>query len=434
MAVPGAGDSVLLRRVTPATPKLGDARAHLTHPFFHNASASHPPHRFQTPEHISNSTTNYNNSNNNPPYTPAGSDATRLRDDQVKRMSASVRLPRQSGTNIPWPTAIPSTMQKWTNISQVHTMCTAGHRSTQVRMLWLADVPRADRFSAFQHECWRRALASSTEEAYWGSWRSVMQILNIETTPEETKISKLLRGRAVSNPTAFPAPMSLDDARRLNSLFASTLPTHTAITAAAFLLGQRISDMIQVSCVDVTTSTLQPSHCPRLAQDKTVTLLCVITIRRGKTVATSAPYTLFLPLQQWPATQIMRAQAEARQRGDLFIMTPMNTRSEQDSVLATIRMMILETSDRLELRSIRRGGLHCLAADPANTITDLLQLSRHSDSKMLMRYLGWGERSEAHKQTQLKMTMPNIMMLQPGAITTSPFISPCTSSAPQSTF
>lgn len=332
-------------------------------------------------------------------------------------MSASIRLPRQTGTNIPWPSAKPSTMEKWSKISQLHAMSSTGHRSTQARMLWLADVPQAGRFAAFQLECWRRALASSTEEAYWGSWRSVMQILNIETTPEETKISKLLRGRAVSNPTAFPAPMTLDDARRLSELFTRSLPTHAAISTAAFLLGQRISDMVQVSCIDVTTSTLQPPSDPRLALNKTMTPLCVITIRRGKTVATSGPYTLFLPLHQWPATQIMRAQAEARQRGDLFIMTPANTRTEQDSVLATIRMMILETSDRLELRSIRRGGLHCLAANPANTIEDLLQLSRHSDSKMLMRYLGWGERSEAHKQTQLAMTMPNIMMLQPSHCT-----------------
>jgi integrase len=166
----------------------------------------------------------------------------------------------------------------------------------------------------------------------------------------------------------------LSDMELLVITFQMAIPSVTAIAMATFLLGQRISDMIQLGVNDLQWN------------DE----FLMITVRRGKTVpAYSHPYTLWLRRNKYPTESLIELTTDATKKNRLYLFSDLNSDDERAKTLNIMRDMLTSVNDQLELRSIRRGGLQRMA-NLGVKIEIVLEHSRHSDVSMLMRYLSWG--------------------------------------------
>jgi hypothetical protein len=106
---------------------------------------------------------------------------------------------------------------------------------------------------------------------------------------------------------------------------------------------------------------------------------------------------------------------DAKSCGRLFLFSATNSDEERQKVLNVIRDMLTSINDRLELRSIRRGGLQRMA-NLKVSIPQMLHFSRHSDAQMLMRYLSWGQHAMQLQEEMIQvvdMTTKESMISEP---------------------
>lgn len=143
-------------------------------------------------------------------------------------------------------------------------------------------------------------------------------------------------------------------------------------TRMVVLLGwtttQRIGCIRQLSKSDITCHE----------QTRTLT----IRFRRGKVVASRGPYSIHTaPLAQhhWLTLQGYIASAPEQ----LF-----------SQVLgAEVKLALRRVDQRLEQRSLRRGAIQTLAAQPGMTNEVLLAYTGHTSLASLFRYLNWGSKA-----------------------------------------
>jgi hypothetical protein len=90
--------------------------------------------------------------------------AIAARKTQVDKLREGERMP---AIVMPWPQASAATAAHWADRHPAFRTTTAGYQSTQLRMLWLFDVPHNDRLARFERECWVRQLKPTTAESYW---------------------------------------------------------------------------------------------------------------------------------------------------------------------------------------------------------------------------------------------------------------------------
>jgi hypothetical protein len=100
-----------------------------------------------------------------------------------------------------------------------------------------------------------------------------------------------------------------------------------------FLLGQRISDMIQLAVADLKSN------------DDYLT----ITVRRGKTMQVTTPYSLWLRRKTYPTETLIELAASAKSCGRLFLFTNLNSEEERQRVSHTVRDMLTSINDQLEV-------------------------------------------------------------------------------------
>jgi hypothetical protein len=153
-----------------------------------------------------------------------------------------------------------------------------------------------------------------------------------------------------------------------------------------FIYGQRISDMVQLAVYDLE---VQPDF-------------LVITVRRGKTFTTAKPYALWLKRHRYPTEELIEVAISAKKLNRIFLFSETNSEAERTKILQTIHEMIVCVNDNLELRSLRRGGLHLMALNN-QPLTSIIKFSRHSDIDMLMRYLNWGTVSTNHRDEMISV-------------------------------
>jgi integrase len=209
------------------------------------------------------------------------------------------------------------------------------------------------------------------------------EALVIKPSDADHRITKILKARSMAYPVQFPTPITLSEMDLLVSTFDASLPSLAAIAMTTFLLGQRISDMIQLAVADLKSN------------DDYLT----ITVRRGKTMQVTTPYSLWLRRKTYPTETLIELAASAKSCGRLFLFTNLNSEEERQRVSHTVRDMLTSINDQLELRSLRRGGLQRMA-HLGVSIPTMLHFSRHSDVPMLMRYLSWGQHA-THLQNQM---------------------------------
>jgi hypothetical protein len=304
-----------------------------------------------------------------------------LREKQVVEMIAGKIQSKQM--TMEWPEASKESVDRWMIRHPSFQTYSKHYMASQRRILFLCDVPPDKRFEAFEEICYKRQLAPTTAESYWTTWLGVQKAVGITPCDADQRTSKILKARATCYPVQFPTPASLADMELFVQTYKVALPSFTAIAMAAFILGQRISDIIQVATADL-----------QVTQD-----LLMITIRRGKTMMTSHPYTLWLRRNQYPTETLISVMKSATAQGRLFLFTEFNLEEERQKVLHRIRDMITSINDHLELRSFRRGGLQRMAR-LGSTLETVLHFSRHSDVQMLLRYLNWGQHA-THRQQEM---------------------------------
>lgn len=309
----------------------------------------------------------------------------KLRDQQVKAMCAGKE---KEHTHLPtaWPEASPGMIAKWSERHPSFKSFSSNYMASQRRILFLADLPPSKRFEAFEAVCFQRRLAPTTAETYWTTWLGIQKALALTPSEADTRVTRMMKARAAAYPVQFPNPAAFSDMDLLVSTFRDSHPSFCAIVMATFLLGQRISDMVQLAAFD-----LQP------ASD-----LLTITIRRGKTMGISQPYTLWLRRNVYPTESLLECAAQATKENRLYLFSHENCDDERTKVLHQIRDMLTSINEKLELRSIRRGGLHRMAR-AGNELQTILYFSRHADVKMLLRYLNWGEHAEARRQAMIEV-------------------------------
>jgi hypothetical protein len=309
-----------------------------------------------------------------------------LREKQVNDMCAGLTRPRTHPPK-PWPDPSPLTLKKWSERHPAFQTYSVHYMASQRRLLFMADLTPSERFNSFEAICFHRQLAPTTAETYWTTWLGLQKALALTPPESDKRVTKLLKARAAAYPVQFPTPASLSDIELLVETFREAHPSFAAIVMATFLLGQRISDMVQLAAFDL-----------QLRGD-----LLMITIRRGKTVpSTIQPYTLWLPRLVYPAESMIECAVRAKKENRLYLFSHENSDSEREKVLHHIRDMLLSVNDSLELRSIRRGALHRMA-NLGTPLEQILEFSKHADVKMLMRYLNWGEQAVDRQLRMMKV-------------------------------
>ncbi|MCP4898288.1 MAG: phage integrase family protein [bacterium] len=284
-----------------------------------------------------------------------------------------------------WPVASATTAALFKNRHAAHTTYSGGYMRTQERFLFLLDEPPDKRFERFEKECYLRALAPTTAHAYWVSFVSVDKIVSGQsTTPAEKRVSKILENRANRYPVAFPRPLEHEVRRRFTERYRQDFPVIAALVEACWVLGQRYGDFLQLAANDFTIEGSEVK----------------ITMRRGKTVSYTKPYTLTMDKTLDVTRNLLAVRQKAIDKGWLFLISKHPCDETAKNVSHQTSNLLAALDERLEIRSIRRGGLQHMASQkvPIHTIR---LLSQHKSDEMLLRYLDWG-RVAAQRNDEVK--------------------------------
>lgn len=280
--------------------------------------------------------------------------------------------------DLPHPSA--PTLHLWTSRSAVWRLTTSAKFASSIRrFLGLAEMASAASFEKMCDIAKRRNWKATTVASYWNSVQAGKRWLNLPITPEDQRATKHFEKEAHAAEVAYPTPMSEEEFRCIYSM-SEMGNCHGGLVIAilvAYVLGQRISDILQLKNTDLKWEEMGATPGP-------TTLFLTITIRRGKVVPVIGPYALFLP-QGELATMLW---SWASQRGnDVFLWSQSNSLKEREAVGIGVRDILKSVAPHLEQRSVRRGGLEHMAR-AGHSISLIRRLfSKHSSDSMLIRYL-----------------------------------------------
>jgi hypothetical protein len=244
-----------------------------------------------------------------------------LREQQVKQMIAGKQQVKKTTTD-PYPEPSSASMNKWKERHPSYQTYSIHYMASQRRILFLADINPSKRFEHFEAMCYKRQLAPTTAQTYWTTWLGVQKALSIPPSESDPRVTKLMKARAEAYPVQFPTAAVLSDMELLVITFQMAIPSVTAIAMAAFLLGQRISDMIQLGVNDLQWN------------DE----FLMITVRRGKTVpAYSHPYTLWLRRYKYPSESLIELTTDATKKNRLYLFSDLNSDDERAKTLNIMR-------------------------------------------------------------------------------------------------
>ena len=159
----------------------------------------------------------------------------------------------------------------------------------------------------------------------------------------------------------------------------------------SWVFGQRPSDTLQLHGSDMATLKFLENR------------FTVITYRRGKTIASTGPFTIHVKrgqLTKWIKILL-------NERPDRFVFTPEPLPRDMEEIPPLIRQQMAKIASKLlrelgvEVRSVRRGGLQHLAL-LGMTLSDIrLHYSHHKSEQMLGRYLDHGTYSRAQAESHM---------------------------------
>lgn len=265
---------------------------------------------------------------------------------------------RQIPGKTPWPKPPEDLARLWDARHEVWQQRSTSWTATQRRMLWLA--AEADPAQAFRRAA--ATVSATTRATYWAAWMSVLPVLNRPVTASDSAYLKELERAARCARVTHPAPMLQADVHKVTERDHSPA---AVLIGAAWTLGQRVSDLAQIECADITVA------------DGAVR----VVLRRGKVIPRVGPYAVAGPSDNRHMRRLM--DLKGRRIGKQFLFAEDN--GATTTVLNQVARILRSSRRGLELRSIRRGGLQALAA--CNPLSTVLTFSKHASTSMLMRYL-----------------------------------------------
>ena len=211
------------------------------------------------------------------------------------------------------------------------------------------------------------------------------KLLGEAPAAEDAKILRHLEATAATqvDTRRQVKPMTTAMAHSLLKIHETKVDAMILSILVAFLAGQRISDILQLAKNDITS---EGSH-------------LVIAIRRGKVVPMIGPYTIALSKSSYVA-QALLSLAAVR---DGFLFSENNSDRERLDLQALVRKTVMQIDPGLEGKSIRKGGLQAMALR-GEPLQNILLVSKHTSTNMLMRYLEWGAKATDHLNTIRKLT------------------------------
>lgn len=317
------------------------------------------------------------------PATPLVPPTTRsvmeLREQQVALMSAGAIRPPQSLRGN-WPSASDAIQRLFAERNVAYKTYSAGYLRCQERFLFLLDVPPDSRFQRFEQECYARALAPTTAHCYWVAFATLDKIMSppCDPTLAVQRVSTILERRVWLHPVAYPQPLTCELRKRFAAANSVEAFGIVALVEACWSLGQRFGDFIQLAISDF------------LIRDTTI----IITFRRGKTIVHTKPYSLVIDRHCRVAENLLRVREAAASQGWLYLTSQANGASALKTLSSRTSTLLTQVDERLEIRSIRRGGLQHMAS-LGHTNDQMLMFSKHRSEEMLLRYLNWGQAAEA---------------------------------------
>jgi integrase len=310
-----------------------------------------------------------------------------LREEQVKLMSAGATPTKTLRGN--WPVASDKTQRLFAERHDAYKTYSAGYMRSQERFLFLLDVLPDERFLRFERECYHRALAPTTAHCYWVAFATLDKIMSpaCGASPAVQRVASILEARVWLHPVAFPHPLTADLRKLFSNTFSSRHFGIVALVEACWALGQRFSDFIQLAVSDF------------IIRDKTV----LITFRRGKTIVHTKPYSLSLDRHCRVTENLLEVRSTALSRGWLFLTSQFNDASSTKALSQRTTELLTQLDERLEIRSIRRGGLQHMAS-LGHQLPQMRLFSKHRSDEMLLRYLNWGQAAEALNEEILQVS------------------------------
>ncbi len=278
-----------------------------------------------------------------------------------------------------------------------------GWRRLLERMRPIAEIRGASaRWRAF-HASFAR-LAASTRASYWVAVCAARTLLGRALRPEDRRHMKVLTGSARAEERLHaPPPMRLRHYKRIWRIArrqmesARERPNFALQIALAYVLAQRVSDVAQLAVTNVRKRRFRASRHRRARR------VLTITVRAGKVVPLIGAYTLFL-CESSPLARMLWSYRQARQqKGQKFLFVESRSRRARTENSDAIRLAVKSASQRLQARSIRRGGLQALAEAgvPLEKIRE--GFSKHRSVAMLTSYLEAGASSLADASSQIRL-------------------------------
>lgn len=306
------------------------------------------------------------------------------------RLRGGVNRKKMSG----WPPCENrSTRKQWRRRERIFRSATKRHE----RMLWLHH--EKDPYVAFTRQLVLRETKPSYALNLWIAFEQTFKILGWGPVPPAVSaVTKKLRGDTRTQNTTHPPAMTVRHLKMIERRFAKRWPRHFAVLQVAFLLGQRLPDMVQLSVESFR------EHSDSL----------VIAVTLGKVMQFKHPFVLPLAWHLPHTKAILRARDRAVKKGYYFVLTRANTAEQRRKATTKIRTMLHSvgrvrppteggtiggdrTPRRLQIGSVRRGGLQHMAT-AGFSLNRILEFSKHSDVPMLLRYLDDGGAATHHRR------------------------------------
>ena len=269
----------------------------------------------------------------------------------------------------------------------------------QKRMLWLHQ--EADPYVAFTRQLVARESKPSYALNMWIAFEKTFKIFSMPKPNFVGEVTKKLRGDARAQNTTHPPAMTFEHVRQIGKRYAKVWPRAFAVLQIAFVFGQRLPDMIQLSVESL-----------RLHSDS-----LVIVVERGKVMQFKNKFVLPLAWHLKYTKDILRARDMAVKKGYYFLLSMPNTAAQRKKATDRMRTMLRSvglvrppkegstiggerTPRRLQIGSVRRGGLQRMAM-AGFSMDRILDYSKHADIPMLTRYLDNGAAS-THLRRRLR--------------------------------
>jgi hypothetical protein len=247
----------------------------------------------------------------------------------------------------------------------------------------------------------------STVATYCSAVISAKKFWTARATPKAlTSLGAFYEKQAKTEKKTKAPPMREKHARRLErAMRRQRSPLEIGILLA-WMFGQRISDVLQLHANDVEVfngfqnmTRHQSGSPPSAKQTSRTQKFIVITVRRGKTIGTTGPFTLHIPSHLSIARWVKNLAHRHRGRF-LFTGEVENSKRSRARMSASTRNAMKMMGEQLEARSVRRGGLQAMAAMGMTMETIQTFFSQHRSIRMLREYLDHDGTQALHHTTR----------------------------------